>query len=95
MAGMAGTPANHGPCHDGEEAHERADAVSFFAGHAQALAVFTRVSAMLREMGPVEVRVSKSQVAFWRARGFAYLWLPGRYLRRELPPDLGHLRLGS
>jgi hypothetical protein len=32
--------------------------------------------------GPIEVRVSKSQVAFRRQRGFAYLWLPGRYLAR-------------
>ena len=25
-------------------------------------------------------RTSKSQIAFRRTRGFAYLWLPGRYL---------------
>ena len=31
-------------------------------------------------MGGAEVRTTKSQVAFRRRRGFAYLWLPGRYL---------------
>lgn len=28
------------------------------------------------------MRVSKSQVALRRRRGFAYLWLPGQYLSR-------------
>lgn len=31
-------------------------------------------------MGAFEVRVSRSQVAFRRKRGFAHLWLPGQYL---------------
>ena len=30
----------------------------------------------------MEARTSRSQVAFRRRRGFAYLWLPGRYLAR-------------
>lgn len=28
------------------------------------------------------MRVSKSQVAFRRRRGFSYLWMPGRHLAR-------------
>jgi len=51
-----------------------------FAGQPVAVAVFDRVRSVLETLGPVEVRVSKSQVAFRRGRGFAYLWLPGRYL---------------
>ena len=35
---------------------------------------------MVEHDGPIEVRVSKSQVAFWRKRGFVYLWMPGQYL---------------
>ena len=54
----------------------------FFAGHPDAMAVYRRVLSMARELGPVEVRVSRSQVAFRRRTGFAYLWLPGRWLRR-------------
>lgn len=50
------------------------------AGHPIALAVFARVRDVLEAAGRVEVRVSKSQIAFRRDRGFAYLWLPGRYL---------------
>jgi hypothetical protein len=55
-----------------------------FAAHPLALALVERVRATLAEMpelGPVEIRTSKSQVAFRRRRGFAYVWRPGRYLR--------------
>lgn len=52
------------------------------AGHAVALAVFERVRSVLEAIGPVDIRTSKSQVAFRRLRGFAYLWLPGLYLER-------------
>jgi hypothetical protein len=37
---------------------------------------------VLDRLGGVEVRTTTSQVAFRRRRGFAYLWLPGRYLAR-------------
>jgi hypothetical protein len=58
------------------------DPADFFTGDPVGTAVFDRVSAILRDLGQVEVRTSKSQVAFRRRRGFAYLWTPGRYLRR-------------
>ncbi len=54
----------------------------FLADHPVALAVFDRVRSVLETLGPVEIRTSKSQVAFRRKRGFAYLWLPGQYLAR-------------
>ncbi|HSJ44107.1 MAG TPA: DUF5655 domain-containing protein [Euzebyales bacterium] len=41
--------------------------------------VFAAVSEILRPR-PVEVRTTKSQVAFRTRRGFAYVWMPGRYL---------------
>lgn len=52
----------------------------FFAGRPGALAVYEAVRSTLDRIGPCTVRVTKSQVAFRRTRGFAYLWLPGRYL---------------
>jgi hypothetical protein len=55
---------------------------SFFAGHPGAFAVCRKVRSTVGRFGPVEVRVSKSQVAFRRRRGFAYLWLPGMYLAK-------------
>jgi hypothetical protein len=54
----------------------------FFAGHSVALAVYSRVRSILERSGPVEVQTTKSQVAFRRARGFAYLWLPSQYLAK-------------
>jgi hypothetical protein len=38
--------------------------------------------------GGTEMRVSKSQVAFRRRRGFAYVWRPDRYLRSDVPAVL-------
>ena len=58
----------------------------FFAGEPLGLAVYGKVRAVIESFGPFEVRVSKSQVAFRRARGFAYIWLPGRYLARPNAP---------
>jgi Domain of unknown function (DUF5655) len=52
----------------------------FFAGHPDADAVFETVCSVLDGLGTVEVRTSKSQVAFRGKRGFAFLWLPGQYL---------------
>ena len=52
----------------------------FFAGHREARAVFDKVQDVLGRLGPFEIRVTKSQVAFCRRRGFAYVWIPGRYL---------------
>jgi hypothetical protein len=47
------------------------------------LAVYRWVQSVLADGGfDFTVTTSKSQVAFRRRRGFAYLWLPGKYLRR-------------
>ena len=57
-------------------------AEDFLAGSSLGLAVLVRVREVLAESHPdVTERVGRSQVAFRRRRGFAYLWMPGRYLR--------------
>jgi hypothetical protein len=53
----------------------------FLDGHATASAVYETVRQRLGELGPFETRTTKSQIAFRRRRGFAYLWLPGQDLR--------------
>lgn len=50
-------------------------------GHPVAAAVYRKVRSCLVDLGPFDVRTTKSQIAFRRKRGFAYLWLPGRYLK--------------
>jgi LmbE family N-acetylglucosaminyl deacetylase len=66
----------------------------YFAGHPDARAVFEKVRAVLSRLGPVEVRASKSQVAFRRRRGFAFLWLPGRYLSKPTAEVVLSIGLG-
>lgn len=57
----------------------------FFEGAAPAYALYQAVKRMADTLGPMEVRVSKSQVAFRRRRGFAYLWRPGMYVKSTVP----------
>jgi hypothetical protein len=54
----------------------------FFADRPAGMAVYSAVHELLSRLGPVEVRVSRSHVGFRHGRGFAYLWRPGRWLRR-------------
>jgi Domain of unknown function (DUF5655) len=54
----------------------------FFSGRPEALTVFETVRTVLGEHGPFSVRTSKSQVAFRRRRGFAFIWIPGQYPRK-------------
>lgn len=53
----------------------------FFAGDAEGLRVYAKIAASIRDIGPTEIRVSKSQVAFRRRRGFAFVWRPDMYLK--------------
>jgi hypothetical protein len=64
------------------EAGEEPEVDRFFDGHPAALDVFRCVRRALEAAGPCTIRASRSQVAFRRRHGFAYLWLPGRYLSR-------------
>jgi hypothetical protein len=53
-----------------------------FGGHPDAGRIHNAVCALLERIGPCTCRVTRSQVAFRRRVGSAYLWLPGRWLRR-------------
>lgn len=66
----------------------------FFAGHPEAMAAFTEVCAIVGRLGPFEVRISKSQAAFRRTRGFAYLWMPGLYLAKPAADVVLSIALG-
>jgi hypothetical protein len=56
------------------------DPEAFLDDHPVALSVYNKVHEWLVALGTVDVRTTKSQIAFRRKRGFAYLWLPGQYL---------------
>jgi hypothetical protein len=58
----------------------------FFAARADSRRIFGAVERAVRRAGAAEVRATNSQVAFRRARAFAWAWIPGRYLAGERPP---------
>jgi hypothetical protein len=58
------------------------DPESFFVGHPVAYEAYRVLRSMIEAIGPVEVRTTRSQVAFRRRRGFAYLWFPVAFARR-------------
>jgi Domain of unknown function (DUF5655) len=66
----------------------------FFADCPLGLAVLGRVATVLDAAGGAEIRVSTSQVAFRRQRGFAYLWRPGQYLRKPAAEVVLSVALG-
>ena len=58
----------------------------FFNGREAARHIFDVLSAAIAVLGPAEVRVTKSQVAFRRSKAFAWAWVPGMYLRGRGAP---------
>ena len=60
----------------------------FFAGHPEGLELFRAVARLVDGCGPADVRVSRSQIAFRRRHGFAYVWRPGQYVASEVPAVL-------
>ena len=61
---------------------------SFFEGHPDGLAVYRAVAERVAAVGDAQVRVTRSQIAFRRRRGFAWVWRPGQYLSSTVPAVL-------
>jgi len=59
---------------------------AFFDDHPVARPIYRAVKAAVAAVGAAEVRVSKSQVGFYRNHPFAAVWKPGQYLAGEHPP---------
>ena len=53
---------------------------AFLADSAVALAAFGRIQEAVTTLGPAQLRLSATQVTWASRRGFAFLWLPGRWL---------------
>ena len=58
----------------------------FFQGYAASKTIFDAVRDMLDSIGATEMRISKSQVAFWRRKAVARVWIPARYLKGDVAP---------
>jgi Domain of unknown function (DUF5655) len=61
---------------------------SFFRGFPDGLALFSAVQAAVESIGAFDLRVTTSQIAFRRGRGFAYVWRPSQYVTSEIPAVL-------
>ncbi|HRD45313.1 MAG TPA: DUF5655 domain-containing protein [Caulobacter sp.] len=59
---------------------------TFFEGHDRSRPLFHAVSAAVARIGPAALSVTRSQIAFRRRRAFAWVWIPGRYLKGQTPP---------
>lgn len=72
----------------GMNAHEEPIPLEeFFTGaDPRAPLLFATVRSTINAIGPVQMRVTASQVAFRRQRSFAWTWLPGRYLAGAAAP---------
>jgi hypothetical protein len=53
----------------------------FFQENEQSGTIFEAIRSVIDTIGPTEMRVSKSQIAFWRRKAVARIWLPVRYLK--------------
>ena len=58
----------------------------YFAGHDEARRLFEPLRRVIETFEGVDMRVTKSQVAFYRHRAFAWAWIPGKYVRGRVAP---------
>lgn len=58
----------------------------FFVGAEDSRLIFERLRSAVDACGVAEIRVTKSQVAFYRGQAFAWAWMPGAYLRGKCAP---------
>jgi predicted transport protein len=58
----------------------------FFNGYEESRQLFEVLNSMINAMGSTELRVTKSQIAFRRRKAFAWIWIPGKYLRGKTSP---------
>ena len=67
----------------------------FFDGQEGPRQLFETLLRAVNVMGPAELQVTKSQIAFRRRRAFAWVWMPGKYLRGKSAPLVLTLSLRS
>lgn len=60
----------------------------FFTGSPTGLALYRVVADAISSIGPFDVRVTKSQIAFRRRKGFAFVWRPHEYVNSDVPAVL-------
>lgn len=64
----------------------------FFEGQEESRQIFDALRDVVNTIGPTELR---SQIAIYRRKAFAWVWIPGRYLRGKIAPLVLTLSFGS
>lgn len=58
----------------------------FFGDNLLSKRLFDVIRELVESLGDVDIRVTKSQIAFRRRRAFAWVWMPGQYLTGNVAP---------
>ena len=58
----------------------------FFSGYEPSRQLFTALQTAMDAIGPYELRITKSQIAFRCRKAFAWAWIPAKYLHGETAP---------
>ena len=67
----------------------------YFSGQEESRRIFETLRRVVDAIGPAELGVTKSQIAFRRRKAFAWAWIPGKYLRGKTAPLVLTLSLRS
>jgi hypothetical protein len=62
------------------------DITEFSVDWPESAKIFETLRTAIENLGEVEIRVTKSQIAFRRRTGFAWAWVPGKVLGGNRPP---------
>lgn len=58
----------------------------FFSGFPDSTLLFEKLLQQIHSFDPVQIRVTKSQIALVNSRPFAWIWIPEKSLSREAAP---------
>ena len=58
----------------------------FFKDQETSRQLFEAINNIVQTFGVAELRVTRSQIAFRRRKAFAWVWMPGKYLRGKTAP---------
>jgi hypothetical protein len=86
--------AERGVSGTGKSWEDRLTLDEFFAGRDESRQIFEAVRSAIESLGLAELRTGKSQISFRRRRAFAWIWIPGRYIRGKTAPLVLTLSFG-
>lgn len=59
---------------------------NYFSGHPDSRVIFEAVRSVIEPLGQVDIKVSKSQIAFHTRKNIAVTWMPALYLKGNTAP---------